>query len=84
MTLKVYRYKHNEIFIIDSFFNEAKMADAYNKLFDELLLSRNISNKKIYQAFNMINSKINSAPHIVKALLMKEKLPAFKFLICKN
>ncbi len=82
--MKVYQYKHNEIFIIESFLHDEKLVDAYNKLFDELLLNRNISDKKIYQSFNIINNKITSTPHIVKALLMKDKLPPFKFLICKN
>lgn len=82
--MKVYQYKHNEIFIIESVLYEDRLIDAYNKLFDELLLSRNISDKKIYQSVNILNNKITSAPHIIKALLMKFKLPAFKFLICKN
>ena len=82
--MKVYQYKHNEIFIIESYTHEDRLADAYNELFNELLLSRNISNKKIYQSLNICNSKITSAPHIFKALLQKEVMPSFKFLICKN
>lgn len=82
--MKIYQYKYNEIFIIESFLHEERLADSYNNLFDELLLCRNISDKKIYQSINILTNKITSAPHIVKALLVKEKLPAFKFLICKN
>jgi hypothetical protein len=82
--MKVYQYKHNEIFIIESFFHDNGLVDAYNKLFDELLLNRNISDKKIYQSFNLHSNKITSAPHVVKALLMNGNLPAFKFLTCKN
>jgi hypothetical protein len=82
--MKVYQYKYNEIFISESFLHEDRLVDAYNELFDELLLSGNISDKKIYQSFNLVNHEITSAPQIVKALLMKGNLPAFKFLICKN
>lgn len=82
--MKVYQYKHNEIFMIESFVQDEIMVDAYNKLFDELLINRNVSNKMIYESFNLLNYKITSAPHIVKSLLMKEELPAFKFLVCKN
>lgn len=82
--MKVYHYKHNKIFIVESLVHEERLVDAYNKLFNELLLSRNISDKKIYESFNILNSKTTSAPHIIKALLRKYKLPAFKFLTCKN
>jgi hypothetical protein len=82
--MKVYQYKHNEIFIIESYAHEYRLADAYNELFDELLLSRNISDKRTYQCLNILNNKITSAPHTVKALLQKAVVPAFKFLICKN
>lgn len=83
--MKVYQYKYNEIFIIESILGvEERLADAYNDLFDELLLSRNISDKKIYQSINIVSHEIVSTPHIVKALLMKDRLPAFKFLICIN
>jgi len=82
--MKAYKFEHNEILINDTCINEYKLADAYNKLFDELLLSRNISTKKVYLSFNLINSKFSSTPHVVKALLSKKILPAFEFLICKN
>ncbi|MEO5893152.1 MAG: hypothetical protein ABIQ31_23075 [Ferruginibacter sp.] len=82
--MKVYQYKRNEIFIIESYLNEERLADAYNELFNEILLSRNISEKEIFQSLNMFNNKITSVPHIVKALLFKETLPPFKFLVCKN
>jgi len=82
--MKVYKYKHKEIFIIESTLQEDRMAVAYNKLFVELLLNREISDKKIYLSFNLLNKKITSEPYIVKALLMKNNLPTFEFLICKN
>lgn len=82
--MKVYQYKHNEILMNESLLHEHSFVDVYNELFNKLLLSGNISEKKIYQSLNILNNKITSAPHIVKALLLKNDLPAFKFLICKN
>ncbi len=84
--MKVYQFKRQEIFMSESFsfFNEERLIDKYNALLDELLLYRNISDAEVLDSINILNSKITSAPHIVKALLMKEKLPAFKFLVCKN
>jgi hypothetical protein len=82
--MKAYLYRYNEILIISSYPHEERQVDAYNELFEKLLLSKSIGDKKIFQSFNLLNSKITSTPQIVRALLQKEKLPAFKFLICKN
>jgi hypothetical protein len=82
--MKVYFFKHNGKISIESFSQKDMLAEAYHELFAELLHSGNISDKKIYESFNISKNKITSAPHNVKALLKKDKLPAFKFLICKN
>jgi hypothetical protein len=80
--MRTYQYKYNEIFIFHSY--EDRFAGAYNELFSQLLLSKNISAKRTFELLNIHNNKITSLPHVVRDLLQREQLPAFKFLICKN
>ena len=69
--MRVYQYKYNEIFIIESFLHENRRADAYDELFDELLLASYIGSTKVYQLFNIPDNKITSAPQIVTNFLKR-------------
>lgn len=80
--MKVYQYKHYETLITGSC-NENEAA-WYNNICKELLLTKNVSDKKFFQHFNLRNNRITSLPHIVMPLLQKNELPPFRFLICKN
>lgn len=82
--MKVYQFKHHEIFVKESAFNEERYIEQYNDLFEELLRSKNISNRKIYQVINLCNFTISDKPFLVEILLKKHRFPAFKFLTCNN
>jgi hypothetical protein len=82
--MKVYHFKHNEIFIVESFENEERAINGYDTLFEDILYYRNISDKRIFAVLNLCNYTIKSAPVITKEILRKKVLPAFQFLICKN
>jgi hypothetical protein len=82
--MKVYKTRYNKIFFAELSFCEEGLLECYNNLFDELLLSRNISNKKIFQLFNINRGTITSTPFVIKDTLRQKELPAFRFLVCKN
>ncbi len=82
--MKVFQFKHNEIFIVESYSNDEKMIERYDILFEDILYYRNISDKRIYEVLNLCDYTIKSAPIITKEILRKKVLPAFQFLICKN
>jgi hypothetical protein len=82
--MKVYQFKHNEIFIVESFKNEEKAINSYDALFEEILYYRNISDKRIFEVLNLCNYTIKSAPIITKEALRKKVMPVFQFLMCKN
>jgi hypothetical protein len=70
--------------MIESPMNEEKVVDAYNELFNSLLLERNISMKRIFQSFSIPNNTITTHPQVIKKLLLIKELPPFNFLVCKN
>ncbi len=82
--MKVYQFNHRETFILEAAFNEERFMRAYNELFDELLLIRNISHKRIFVAINLSNFSVSSRPFISEPLLRKRILPPFVFLVCSN
>jgi hypothetical protein len=82
--MKVYQFKHNEIFIVESFKNEERVINGYDALFEDILYYRNISDKRIFEVLNLCNYSIKSAPIITKEVFRKKTLPAFQFLMCKN
>lgn len=82
--MKVYHFKHREIFVNESSFNEEQFIEQYNEFFGELLRCRNIGKMRIYQVINLGNFTISSKPFITEPLLRKQALPAFKFLTCNN
>jgi hypothetical protein len=82
--MKVYQFKHNEIFIVESFKNEERVINCYDALFEDILYYRNISDKRIFEVLNLCNYTIKSAPITTKEILRKKILPEFQFLMCKN
>jgi hypothetical protein len=82
--MKVYQFKHNEIFIVGSPVNEERLIESYDLLFEDILYYRNISDKRIFEVLNLCDYTIKSAPIVTKEMLRKKILPVFQFLICKN
>jgi hypothetical protein len=82
--MRVFQYKHQEIFISEQFNNEERFIEQYRNISEELLRIKNISHDKIYQSIKLQNHKITSNPLIIESLLRKKELPSFQFLACKN
>ncbi len=82
--MKIYQFKQQEIFLNDGVTNEERYLEVYKNLLLNLLISRNISQKKIFQALNLNSYTVSSKPFIVEPLLKKKTLPPFVFLTCKN
>jgi len=80
--MKVFQLKHHEIFLSDAVLDGEKFLSEYNTLLVELLIVRNISEKKTFEA--VIQFTITSKPFLTASLLKKKILPAFNFLVCKN
>ena len=82
--MKVYQFKFRETFILDAAINEERFMDAYNSMFDELLLIRNISRSRVYVVLDLSSFTVSSTPFLTEPLLRKSILPPFRFLVCKN
>lgn len=82
--MKVFQFKHQETFLLDAALSDERFMGAYHKLFDELLLIRNISRNRIFVAVNLGNFSLSSSASKTEPLLRKKKLPAFCFLVCSN
>lgn len=82
--MKVYQFKHQEIFVNDAALNEEKFVEQYNEFFETLLRCKNISKMRIYQSINLNNYTISSRSFTIEPLLKKSTLPAFQFLACLN
>ena len=82
--MKIYHFKHHEMFVVDSSLSEAAFVALYNELFYDLLKISNISGNKIFESIDISHSSISSKPFITEQLLRKKTLPAFRFLVCKN
>jgi hypothetical protein len=82
--MKVFQFKHQETFLLDAALSDERFMGAYYKLFDNLLLIRNIGKKKIFVAINLGNFSLSSSASKTEPLLRKKKLPPFCFLVCKN
>jgi len=80
--MKVFQSKHHEILLSDAVLDGEKFLSEYNALLVELLIVRNISEKKTFEA--VIQYTITSKPFLTASLLRKKTLPAFNFLVCKN
>jgi hypothetical protein len=81
--VKKYQFKHQEMLLLDGAIDEERFI-AYHKLFDELLLVRNIAGNRIFVAINLGNFTISSNAFKTEPLLRKEILPPFCFLVCRN
>jgi hypothetical protein len=82
--LKVFHFKHREIFVSETAFNEEQFIEQYNDFFEQLLRCKNISQMKIFQLVNLTNYTISNRPVKTEPFLKKRVLPAFKFLTCSN
>jgi hypothetical protein len=82
--MRIYQFKHHEMFIVESSLSEAAYVALYNELFYELLKIRAICENKIFESINISHGIISSKPFITEQLLRKKILPAFCFLVCKN
>ncbi len=80
--MKVFQSKHHEILLSDAVLDGEKFLSEYNALLVELLIVRNISEQKTFEA--VIHYSITSKPFLTASLLRKKILPAFNFLVCKN
>jgi hypothetical protein len=80
--MKVFQSKHHEILLSDAVLDGEKFLSEYNALLVELLIVRNISEQKTFEA--IIQYTITSKPFLTASLLRKKTLPAFNFLVCKN
>lgn len=70
--------------INEQLFNEERFVEQYKNLFEETLRINLICNKNIFQSINIASGKLSSNPILIKSLLQKINLPAFKFITCKN
>ena len=80
--MKVLQSRHHEILLSDAVLDGEKFLSEYNALLVELLIVRNISEQKTFEA--IIQYTITSKPFLTASLLRKKTLPAFNFLVCKN
>jgi hypothetical protein len=82
--MKVYQYKNQEILFTDQVACNNNLVNLYQYLLLKLLLRRSISQQRIFKALNFNDYSVTSKPAVVEALLGKEQLPVFTFLVCAN
>ena len=82
--MRIYQFKHYEMFIVESSLSEAAFVALYNDLFYDLLKIRNICENKIFEVIDISHGIISSKPFITEQLLRKKTLPSFCFLAGKN
>jgi hypothetical protein len=82
--MKIYQLSHHEVLMNETALNEERFIEQYKNLLDDQLRFHTLSTAKIFQCINICSGTITSNPLITEALLRKHRLPAFKFLVCKN
>ena len=82
--MKIFQHKHQEILFNDGLDQEESFIEQYRDLFETELRIHHISQRKIYEAFDVPGGNITSKPFIIASLLRKDKLPPFHFLAGKN
>jgi hypothetical protein len=82
--MKVFQFKHQETFILDAALSEEHFIGAYHKLFDDLLLIKNIARSRIFVSINSGDYNLTSSASQTESLLRKKNLPPFCFLVCTN
>ena len=82
--MKSYQIHLFEILMDESGSHNISLVAAYEKLFDELLDSQNISSTGIFESLDFLSSTMTANPAVIEPLLRRKTLPELFFLLCSN